>query len=237
MFKIEKDGKIQNMNYEINNNNKVELSGEILTEPVYTHELYGEGFFEFELGVPRLSEYVDKIPVTISERLLTEQNCHKGAKIGIKGQFRSYNKMVDDKSKLILTVFARSVCDIADDVNPNIIEVSGYVCKEPVYRTTPFNREICDVLLAVNRAYNKSDYLPCIAWGRNARFIKDVKVGERVFVSGRVQSREYQKKLDDGTIVTKTAYEVSVNKIGLESSVFSLLDDEAEPREQQESAL
>lgn len=213
------------MNYEVNANNKVEISGEVIANPIYTHELYGEGFYEFILSVPRLSEYEDKIPVTISERLLNETKIEIGAKLGIKGQFRSYNKMVDGRSKLILTVFAREITKIDEEINPNIIEVSGYICKEPIYRTTPFSREICDLLLAVNRAYNKSDYLPCIAWGRNARFIKDCKVGERVFVSGRIQSRDYQKRINETEVETRTAYEVSINKIALDSSIYTLLDD------------
>ena len=213
------------MDLEINKSNKIELGGEVLTKPVYTHELYGEGFYEFMLGVTRLSDYQDKVPITISEKLLKEANFSIGSKISLKGQLRSYNKLVDGKSKLILTVFAREVCEFDKDLNSNIIEVSGYICKPPIYRTTPFNREICDLLLAVNRAYNKSDYLPCIAWGRNARYIKDCVVGEKVFISGRIQSREYQKRLEDGSVVTKTAYEVSVNKINLERPNLELLNN------------
>ena len=141
-------------------------------------------------------------------------NIKVGSKISGYGQFRSYNKLQDGKSKLLLTVFLREIVPYDEYANPNSIEITGYVCKEPVFRTTPFNREISDVLLAVNRSYNKSDYLPCIAWGRNARFVKDFVVGDKVIVSGRIQSREYQKKIDD-EVVTRTAYEISLSKIEL----------------------
>lgn len=212
------------MDLEINKSNKIELCGKVLTKPVYTHELYGEGFFEFTLGVDRLSDYEDKIPITISEKLLKEEVL-VGENIVLKGQLRSYNKLVEGKSKLILTVFAREIFHDDSAEAENIIEVSGYICKEPIYRTTPFNREICDLLLAVNRAYNKSDYLPCIAWGRNARFVKDLRVGEKVFISGRIQSRDYQKKLDNGKVENRVAYEISVNKINLETPNLEILQE------------
>lgn len=201
------------MNYEQMNNNKVYLRGEVITEPKFSHELYGEGFYEIELSVPRLSDQKDIIPVTISERLLNNKDFKIGATIALKGQFRSYNKIVDGKSKLMLTVFVRELVEIDETINPNIIELNGFICKPPIYRTTPFKREICDTLIAVNRAYNKSDYIPCIAWGRNARFVKDIAVGEKVFVVGRIQSREYQKKVLEDEILIKTAYEISINKI------------------------
>lgn len=201
------------MNYELMNNNKVFLIGKVESEPVFSHETFGEGFYEIKLSVPRLSEHMDLIPITVSEKLLAKDQFKIGNKVAIKGQFRSYNKIVDNKSKLMLTVFVRELIEIDDSMNPNIIEIEGFVCKPPVYRTTPFKREICDVLVAVNRAYNKSDYLPCIAWGRNARYIKDAEVGAKVSIVGRIQSREYQKKLSEDEIETKTAYEISVNKI------------------------
>lgn len=200
------------MNYDFLSNNKVFLTGEIVSEPVYSHEVYGEGFYELELSVQRLSDYCDVIPITISERLMTEGKLEIGDKISIKGQFRSYNKLVDNKSRLMLTVFVRELVETCEDQNPNIVEIIGYVCKPPIYRTTPFNREISDVLLAVNRAYNKSDYLPCIAWGRNARYIKSLEVGDRVYVTGRIQSREYQKHTEQGDEL-RTAYEISICKI------------------------
>ena len=202
------------MNYNLMKNNKVTISGEVISEPEFSHEVYNEGFYEFYLKVSRLSIAYDIIPVTISERLMKIGNIKVGSKISGFGQFRSYNKLQDGKSKLLLTVFLREIVPYDEFVNPNLIEITGYVCKEPVFRTTPFNREISDVLLAVNRSYNKSDYLPCIAWGRNARFVKDFVVGDKVVVSGRIQSREYQKKLDD-EVVTRTAYEISLSKIEL----------------------
>lgn len=194
-------------------NNKVFLMGTVETEPVFSHTLYGEGFYEFTLKVPRLSEQNDIIPITVSERLITE-GLKTGEKVALNGQFRSYNKLIESKSKLMLTVFVRDfVKDCPPDTNPNVVELSGYICKPPVYRTTPFNREICDLLLAVNRAYNKSDYIPCIAWGRNARFVKTIEVGQKVSAAGRIQSRLYNKKLNDETVETRTAYELSISKI------------------------
>lgn len=195
-------------------NNKVFISGEVASEPKFSHEVYGENFFEFDLKVPRLSDSFDKIPVTISERLIGDNDIRVGSKICGNGQFRSYNKLVDGKSKLMLTVFIREIVPYVETENPNYIEITGYVCKEPVFRRTPFKREISDVLLAVNRSYNKSDYLPCIAWGRNARFVKNFCVGDKVTVTGRIQSRDYQKKIND-ELITKTAYEVSLNRIEL----------------------
>ena len=162
------------MNYEMMNNNKVFLLGKIETEPSFSHETFGEAFYEIMMSVPRLSEHSDIIPITVSEKLLTKDQFKIGNQIAIKGQFRSYNKIVDGASKLVLTVFVREIIEVDQSMNPNIIEIVGYICKPPVYRTTPFKREICDILVAVNRAYNKSDYLPCIAWGRNAKYIKDV---------------------------------------------------------------
>jgi len=193
-------------------NNKVLIAGEVLTEPKFSHQIYNENFFEFNMKVNRLSTSYDIIPVTISEKLLVEYPMELGTKFCGSGQFRSYNKLEDGKSKLMLTVFLREIMPYSENENPNYIEITGYVCKEPIFRTTPFKREISDVLLAVNRSYNKSDYLPCIAWGRNARFVKNFNVGDKVVVSGRIQSREYQKRIGD-EMITKTAYEVSLNKI------------------------
>ena len=207
------------MNYDYLNNNKVYLTGEIVSKPTYSHEIYGEGFYELMLSVQRLSDYCDIIPITISERLMLEGNFEVGKKISIRGQFRSYNKVVDDKSRLMLTVFVRELLEECNEQNPNMVEIVGFVCKPPVYRTTPFNREISDVLLAVNRAYNKSDYLPCIAWGRNARFIKSLDVGEKVYITGRIQSREYQKHTEVGDEV-RTAYEISISKIANTEHIF-----------------
>ena len=221
------------MNYELLENNKVFLSGEIISKPIFSHEVYGEGFYELNLAVQRLSDHNDIIPITVSERLLTNGDFDEGKKVSVKGQFRSYNKVVDGKSKLILTVFVRETFVSDEGMNPNIIELNGYICKEPVYRTTPFNREICDLLLAVNRAYNKSDYLPCIAWGRNARYIKNSPIGQKVFISGRIQSREYQKKLNENEVLTKTAYEISINKIIIEDKNKEFLKNELFKNEEQ----
>ena len=201
------------MNYNNLKNNIVIVHGEIYSMPEFSHEIYGEDFYEFIVKVERLSDSFDLLPVTISSRLI--DNFEIGKKIGIEGQFRSYNKQVDGKSKLMLTVFVRNVIDYNPNTNPNYVEVLGYVCKDPVYRTTPFNREICDILIAVNRSYNKSDYLPLIAWGRNARYSQNFKVGDRIKIVGRIQSREYIKKISEYENVTKTAYEVSLNKIEL----------------------
>ena len=201
------------MNYVTDKNNKVYVSGEIISDATFSHEVCGEGFYEFYIRVMRLSGQADVLPVTLSERLIQEGMLEKGRNICAVGQFRSYNKIENGRSRLILTIFIRALIDELPDKNPNTVLLSGYICKEPVYRTTPFNREIADVLLAVNRAYNKSDYIPCIAWGSNARFVKNLSVGNRIAISGRIQSREYQKKLSDTEIKTMTAYEVSVSKL------------------------
>lgn len=214
------------MNYEMMNNNKVFLTGTIVSEAEFSHETFGEGFYEMKMSVARLSEYTDLIPITVSEKLLVKDTFKIGNKVSIKGQFRSYNKIIDGVSKLVLTVFVRELIDIDESMNPNIIEIVGYVCKPPIYRTTPFKREICDILVAVNRAYNKSDYLPCIAWGRNAKYIKDVEVGKQVSIVGRIQSREYQKKINEDEFVTKVAYEISVNKIQISGQEGSESEDE-----------
>ncbi len=201
------------MNYQAEKNNKVFISGEITTRAEFSHEVYGEGFYEMNVLVKRLSGQGDLLPVTISERLIADRDLKIGSVINAMGQFRSYNKLVDGKSKLMLTVFVRELLDDSPLKNPNNIVLTGYICKPPIYRTTPFNREIADVLIAVNRSYNKSDYIPCIAWGRNARFAKNLAVGEKIAVSGRIQSREYQKRFTDDDVRTLTAYEVSISKL------------------------
>ena len=200
-----------NNNYE--NNNIAHIRGTVVEEPTFSHEILGEGFYDLKVKVPRLSDQFDIIPVTISERLIEESSV--GNTLSIDGQFRSYNKLEEGKSKLILTLFAKELVDDDSDINSNTITLTGYICKEPIYRTTPFGREICDCLIAVNRAYNKSDYIPCIAWGRNARFVNNLEVGSKVTINGRIQSREYQKKHSEDNIETKVAYEVSISSIGL----------------------
>ena len=193
-------------------NNVVYLTGRVAEEPKYSHQVFGEGFYETKVEVERLSGLVDVIPVTVSERLLGEGDFEEGKYVSVSGQFRSYNKIADGKSRLMLTVFVR---ETNEDLPPNTnkIELIGYVCKPPVYRTTPFKREIADVLIAVNRAYNKSDYIPCIAWGRNARFAEKLVVGDKVGLSGRIQSREYRKTDENGVESIRVAYEISVNRL------------------------
>ena len=201
------------MDHAAESNNRVFLMGEIVSEATFSHEVYGEGFYEFYVKVMRLSGQADILPVTVSERLIEGNHLHVGATLCALGQFRSYNKLEGGRSRLMLTVFVREILSAAPASNPNSIVLSGYICKPPVYRTTPFNREIADLLVAVNRAYNKSDYIPCIAWGRNARFVQNLKVGDRIALSGRIQSREYIKRLSETQSVTMTAYEVSVSKL------------------------
>ena len=215
------------MNYTEKQNNKVNILGEVLTKAVFSHEVYGEGFYEMNVSVKRLSGQSDILPVTISERLIEANKLEIGSKLCAVGQFRSYNKIVDGKSRLMLTVFVRELCEEEYPQNPNSIALSGYICKPPIYRTTPFEREIADLLIAVNRAYNKSDYIPCIAWGRNARFVKNLAVGEKVALSGRIQSREYTKKLNDQESKVMTAYEVSISRLAAYENVdtFDLLYD------------
>lgn len=212
-----------NTNYE--DNNHLTLVGKVTSDKRFSHEIYGEKFYIFDLSVPRLSGNADVIPVTISERLLTTQDVFIGAKLQIDGQFRSYNSYDNEKNKLILTVFVKDVQFLEEnqeeeeearrDVVSNEVILDGYICKKPIYRKTPFGREISDILLAVNRAYNKSDYIPCIAWGRNARFAGGLEVGSHLQVSGRVQSREYTKKIGEDEVERRVAYEVSVSKIDL----------------------
>ena len=199
-------------------NNIITLIGTIVSDKQFSHEVYGEGFYTFDLEVPRLSENSDIIPVTASERILGE-DFKVGQKVIIDGQFRSYNNYENEKNKLVLTVFVKDmkiVEEINEEQNPNEIILDGFICKKPIYRTTPFGREIADILLAVNRAYNKSDYIPCIAWGRNARFCQNMSIGEKIKIWGRIQSRLYEKKFEDGTSETRRAYEVSISKLEVE---------------------
>lgn len=203
-------------NKQVIENNKVIIMGEIVSDFRYSHEIYGEGFYIVDVEVERLSDSKDIIPVMISERLLDVNQSYIGAYINIYGQFRSYNKHEENKNKLFLSVFVREI-EFVDkiDVNSNTNQVilEGYICKEPVYRKTPLGREISDVLLAVNRPYGKSDYIPCICWGRNARYANNFNIGDRCVISGRIQSREYTKKLSEEQSEKRIAYEVSVSKI------------------------
>ncbi len=204
-------------------NNHLVLVGNVSKEKTFSHEIYGEKFYIFDLEVPRLSKAIDVIPITVSERLLTNIDLSLGKKLAVEGQFRSYNSYENEKNRLILTVFAKDITEIVEDetesseeekqIVSNEVTLVGYVCKKPIYRQTPFDREIADVLLAVNRAYNKSDYIPCIAWGRNARFCQNIEVGTEVKILGRVQSRKYEKKHEDGSVENRVAYEVSVSSM------------------------
>ena len=207
-------------------NNYLTLVGKVTGEKKFSHEIYGERFYIFNLEIPRLSGVADIIPITISERLINEDTLTEGQKLLVKGQFRSYNSYESEKNRLILTVFAKDIKVISEeeqseeenemtkkDVVTNEVVLIGYICKKPIYRQTPFGREIADILLAVNRAYNKSDYIPCIAWGRNARFCQNLEVGFQIKLVGRVQSRTYEKKHEDGSVETRVAYEVSVGSL------------------------
>ncbi|HEY5524958.1 MAG TPA: single-stranded DNA-binding protein [Clostridium sp.] len=209
-------------------NNKIYLEGKVASELEFSHEMYGEGFYSFNIEAMRLSDSVDYLNITVSERLLNELDLAIGKEIIVEGQLRSYNKFMDGSNKLILTVFARNIepC-IERSKNPNEIYLDGFICKEPVYRTTPFGREIADVLLAVNRAYNKSDYIPTIAWGRNSRFCQSLSVGDNIKVWGRLQSREYQKKISETEVIKKVAYEVSVSKMEKVTKEESTSNEEA----------
>lgn len=200
------------MSYEQMQNNRAYVYGRVISEPVFSHEILGEEFYDVTLAVQRLSGQEDEIPVTVSDRLMKPAAPRVGDCLGVSGQVRSYNKIVNGKSKLILRVFARET-DSGDAENPNVVELEGFVCKPPVYRTTPFKREICDLLIAVNRAYGKSDYIPAIAWGRNARYAGEFSVGDRISATGRIQSRLYQKVLPDGSLEQRVAYEVSLAQI------------------------
>lgn len=211
-------------------NNVITLAGKIISERRFSHEVYGEGFYTFDLEIPRLSDNSDIVPVTVSERILTDEY-QIGTKVKIDGQFRSYNNYENEKNKLVLTVFAKDIAIVAEEEsesNPNEIVLNGFICKKPIYRTTPFGREISDILLAVNRAYNKSDYIPCIAWGRNARFSKVLNVGDNIKIWGRIQSRQYEKKFEDGTSEVRRAYEVSVCKMEVQKHESEIQLNEAE---------
>lgn len=216
--------------------NSVKLAGKIASEKVFSHELYGESFFTFDLEVSRLSDSMDILPIMVSERLIVENDVNLGEYVIIEGQLRSYNRYVNNSNRLILTVFAKEYYipdeeELEENLRkPNEIYLDGYICKKPIYRTTPFGREITDILIAVNRAYNKSDYIPCIAWGRNARFCEKMMVGDHIKLWGRIQSREYQKRLSDGETETRMAFEVSISKL-------EYLEEDNNRRELEESEV
>ena len=206
------------MNYKTLNEKQTNMAtviGKIVTKPTISHQIEGENFLDFMVEVERLSKTKDIIPVTISERILGDGNYQIGDRVLLSGQYRSHNKSIDEKNKLILHLFAKDI-ENTDKMEMNEVKLVGYLCKPPIYRTTPFNREICDILLAVNRMNNhRSDYIPCIVWGRNARFVSNLPVGSKIEVSGRIQSRSYTKKLENDLSEERTAYEVSCNLVAL----------------------
>ncbi len=194
--------------------NKLTLIGTIASDVVLNHTVFGEGFYHFDLKVKRISGVYDVLPVTVSERLISIEEIHTGDTVRISGQIRSYNKQIGKANRLIITVFAKNIERMAQETpHENEIFLSGYICKPTVYRVTPFGREISDILLAINRSYNKSDYIPCIAWGRNAKFVGELKMGDKIVLEGRIQSREYEKVLESGEKETRKAFEVSVAKL------------------------
>lgn len=197
-------------------NNQVQIMGEIVSQFTFSHQVFGEGFYLVDVCVKRLSESEDIIPVMISERLVDVTQDYEGEYILVTGQFRSYNRHEEKKNRLVLSVFAREITFVEeedDSVKSNQIYLDGYICKPPVYRKTPLGREIADLLIAVNRPYGKSDYIPCICWGRNARYASAFAVGGHVLVWGRIQSREYMKRLNETDSEKRVAYEVSVSKL------------------------
>ena len=208
-------------------NNQVSIVGEIVSDFKFSHEVFGEGFYIVDILVSRLSNSADIIPIMVSERLLNVKEDYIGQNVEVLGQFRSYNRHEENRNRLVLSVFAREIRILNGDeenTKPNYIFLDGYVCKAPVYRKTPLGREISDLLLAVNRPYGKSDYIPCICWGRNARFAENFSVGGHIQVWGRIQSREYQKKINENEFEKRVAYEVSVSKL-------EYIDDEEEANE------
>ena len=197
-------------------NNQVTIIGEIISDFSFSHEVFGEGFYMVDVNVRRLSDSYDCIPLMVSERLIDVTRDYRGESIQVAGQFRSYNRHEEKKNRLVLSVFVRELEFISEEVEnakTNQIFLDGYICKPPVYRKTPLGREIADLLLAVNRPYGKSDYIPCICWGRNARYASGFEVGGHVEIWGRIQSREYRKKIDENDAEKRIAYEVSVSKL------------------------
>lgn len=210
------------MDNKVFENNQVTISGEIVSGFTFSHDAFGEGFYLFDLMVNRLSDTADIIPIMVSERLVDVKKDYTGMHAVVSGQFRSYNRHEESRNRLVLSVFAREIEIVeepAGDVRPNYIFLDGFVCKPPIYRKTPLGREIADLLLAVNRPYGKSDYIPCICWGRNARFADSFEIGEHIQIWGRIQSRKYQKRIEEGVFEERTAYEVSVSKVELVEEV------------------
>ena len=196
--------------------NRITLKGTIVSEVRFSHKVYGEEFVEFDMSIMRTSGYKDIIPVTVSERLIGTNSLKNDDYICVEGQVRTYNRFSEGKNRLLITVFARELEIIEDPVfefDENYVFIEGYICREPFYRVSPKGREITDLMVAVNRMYGKSDYIPCIAWSRNAKYARLLDVGTKIRISGRIQSREYKKKIDEETVFTGIAREVSIHKI------------------------
>lgn len=200
-----------------NDNNNVQIGGSVVKEAEFSHEIFDEKFYKFYIETKRLSEYCDELPVIVSERLIDINELKVGAMFKIDGQFRSYNQITDGRSKLVLSIFTKDIQKSEDEsmLTLNDATFVGYICKNPIYRKTPFGREIADVLIAVNRSYKKSDYIPCILWGRNAKFCETLSVGSMVKLNGRIQSRKYEKKNENGEAIPMVAYEVSIAKFSV----------------------
>lgn len=200
-----------------NENNNIQIGGKVVKEPVFSHEVFEEKFYKFYLETKRLSQSYDELPIIVSERLIDINELKEGTLLKVEGQFRSYNQLTGSKSKLVLSIFAKEIIKSDDEkiITLNDATFVGYICKNPIYRKTPLGREIADVLIAVNRSYKKSDYIPCILWGRNAKFCETLDVGAMVKLSGRIQSRKYEKKNENGEAVPMVAYEVSIAKFSV----------------------
>ncbi len=200
-----------------NENNIMEIGGTVVEAPEFSHEIYEEKFYRFCIQTKRLSDVYDVLPIIISERLIPDEGINVGEIVQINGQVRSHNKQVGTRSKLVLSIFAKELEKTSDEdiLTLNDASFNGFLCKAPIYRKTPLGREIADILVAVNRSYKKSDYIPCILWGRNAKFCEKLEVGTNVKLSGRVQSRKYEKVQEDGTTKEMVAYELSVSKFSV----------------------
>lgn len=197
-------------------NNNVELVGEIVSDFRFSHEVYGERFYFVDVAVKRMSETIDYLPLLISEYLIDVNTNHIGEIIHVTGQFRSYNRHEELKNRLVLSVFVREIEFIeeeTEEMKSNQIILDGYICKDPIYRKTPLGREITDLLVAVNRSYSKSDYIPCICWSRNARHASGLPIGTHLKITGRVQSRDYIKHHSNGEEEERRAYEISASRI------------------------
>ena len=206
------------MTEKVMENNQVSVMGTIVSDFEFSHQIFGEGFYMVDIMVERLSDSADLIPLMVSERLIDVTADYKGYHIAVTGQFRSYNRHEEHRNRLVLSVFAREITflnEIEESAKTNQIFLDGYICKEPIYRKTPLGREIADLLLAVNRPYGKSDYIPCICWGRNAKYASTFQVGQKCSVWGRIQSREYVKKINEEEMEKRVAFEVSVSKLEL----------------------